>query len=494
MRLSLPWFLGVSICIIFVALFLRLAPISNESVDGDEMFSRHVAMSEASRALNLVRQDLVHPPLYYLLLKETLPKGSPAFALDIRFLSLAAGVASIMIVILAGSLVAPLRGPAILAAFLLALNKTHIFYSQQARSYALFCFLAGMLLLWGLLLDRYERDWMYWLAGTTLMTALLYTHYFGAFYCAAVILPVVLAKSPKRLKILAVASGVFAFTVFLPWVYQEVPVYRGKSGISSILAWQGLPTFFNLKMTFADDVGILDFRGATSLAFLIGAVLICCALLLPNSRNEEEVLNFRIRLTLALTALMPPVLMFVLTWRPLRLPIFGERHVLPSMAATLLLVSYGLWRLAARASKPLRVLVLVIGAIILSVFQALPVWSNWPGPSREPYAVIADWLEHTDLNLPVYTTWPYGIGEPVAFYLERSRQIDELPGCTPNGQCTTDDPMKLPDRFIVLYRPAAQEEDYAVHSLLNRFSITEEKYYSAHNSRWGTRLLVLQER
>jgi hypothetical protein len=484
MRRSLLWFLGVSFCVIFVALFLRLAPISNESVTGDEMFSRRVAMSEASRALNLVRQDLVHPPLYYLLLKQTLPKGSPALATDIRFLSLAAGGASIIIMILTGSMVVPLRGPAILAAFLLALNQTHIFYSQQARSYALFCFLAGMLLLWSLLLDRYERDWTYWLAGTTLMTALLYTHYFGAFYCVAVILPVLLAKSPNRLKILAVASGVVAFEVFLPWFYQVIPVYRRKSGISSNLAWQGLPTFFDLKMIFAQHVGIPDFRGATSLSFLIGAVLICCVFLLPNSRNEEEVLNFRIKLTLALTALMPPVLAFFLTWWPLRLPIFGERHVLPSMAATLLLVSYGLWRLAARASKPLRVLVIVIGAIILSAFQALPVWSNLPGPSREPYAAIADWLKHTELNLPVYTTWPYGIGEPVAFYLERSRSIDELPA----------DPTKLPDRFIVLYRPALRQEVDAVDSLLNRFGITHEKYYSAHNSRWGTRLLVLQER
>lgn len=213
-------------------------------------------------------------------------------------------------------------------------------------------------------------------------------------------------------------------------------------------------------------------------------MLICCALLPANSRNAEEGLNFRSKLTLALTALMPPVLAFFLTFRPLRLPIFGERHVLPSMAATLLLVSYGLWRLAARASNRFRVLALAIGAIILSVFQAVPVWSNWPGPSREPYAAIADRLKHTDRNVPVYTTWLYGIGEPVGFYLEGSRPIEELPA----------DPTKLPDKFIVLYRPAAGKEDAAVHSLLNRFDITEEKYYSAHNSRWGTDLLVLQER
>lgn len=269
MRLSSAWLLGAAICVLCLALFVRLAPISNESVEGDEMFSRHVALSEASQALSLVKQDLVHPPLYYLLLKETLPKGSPASALDIRRLSLAAGIASIMIVILAGALVAPLRGPAMLAALLLALNGTHIFYSQQARSYALFCFLAGLLLLWALLLDRHEGDWAFWAAGTSLMTALLYTHYFGAFYCVAVILPVLLSKSPHRVKLLAVGSGVVAFTAFLPWVYQEVPFYRGKSGISANLDWQGLPTFFDLKMIFADYVGIPNFRGATSLAFLM---------------------------------------------------------------------------------------------------------------------------------------------------------------------------------------------------------------------------------
>jgi len=67
--------------------------------------------------------------------------------------------------------------------------------------------------------------------------------------------------------------------------------------------------------------------------------------------------------------------------------------------------------------------VLVIGAIILSVFQAIPVWSQWPMPSREPYAAIAERLRHTDLDLPVYTTWPYGIGEPVSFYLKQSRRV-----------------------------------------------------------------------
>src|SRR5882762_4125629 len=110
MRLSLPsLLLLVAISVILVAaLFLRLGPISSESVDGDELFSRRVALSETSQALNLVRQDLVHPPLYYLLLKLTLSNNSPASARDIRVLSLTVGMASIIVLILFGFIAAPL--------------------------------------------------------------------------------------------------------------------------------------------------------------------------------------------------------------------------------------------------------------------------------------------------------------------------------------------------------------------------------------------------
>ncbi len=488
MKRSLYLPLSAAVILVLVtALFLRLAPISSESVDGDELFSRRVALSGASQAMNLIREDMVHPPLYYLLLKATLPDGRPATALDIRVLSLATGMASIAVLIVIGFAAPPLRGPSILAAFLLALNRMHIFYSQQARSYALFCFLVGALLLWCLFMDRYGQTWVYWLAGISLMITLLYTHYYGAFYCAAVVAPVLFGSFPRGLKIKAAVASALAFAAFLPWVWLEIAVYREKSGLSSNLAWQGLPTLFDLKMTFAGYLGIPDFRGATSLAFLIGTALLCAALL-PTLRKvkpkEDDDLDFRTKATLVSMALLPPVLAFSLTRGPFRLPIFDERHVLPSILAFLLLVCYGLWRLSLRASRPLGLALLSIGAIVLSVFQFLPVYSNWPGPTRVPYGAIADWLSHTDTDFPVYTTWRYGIGEPVAFYLERSRRIEDLPA----------DPARLPDKCIVLYRPAAAGEETEVNSLLGSFTIIDQRYYSSRNSRWGTDLLVLQKR
>jgi hypothetical protein len=56
-------------------------------------------------------------------------------------------------------------------------------------------------------------------------------------------------------------------------------------------------------------------------------------------------------------------------------------------------------------------------------------------------------------------------------------------------------PAGLPDRFIVLYRPAATKENTTVQSLLDRFEIVGEKQcYSARSSEWGTCMIVLQSR
>lgn len=484
MRESVLRFWGIAISVVALALFFRLARISHESVDGDEMFSLRIAEAETPQAWSLIRQDLVHPPLYYLLLNLTLPTTRPASALDLRMLSLASGAALLVVVTLAGWVVLPLRGPAILTAFLLALNKTQIFYSQQARSYALFCLVTGLLLLWSLLLDRYQRTVVYWLAGTVLMTTLLYIHYFACFYCAAVVLPIVLASRSKQTRVRAVLSLMLAFTAFLPWISQESSVYRENAGLSRNLGWMKRPSVYDLNVTLDDNLGEPDFDKATNLELSIGAVLVVLALL-PGSREHGEWLDIRIKTTLALLALMPPVVCFLLAREPLLLPIFGERHLLPSMPAALILVSFGLWRLASLAAKPLRVAVLVTGVVVLAGLQLFPVWKHWHGTARVPYEAIANRLRMSDSRLPVYTTWYYGIAEPVSFYLKGSMQVQGIP-LHPAEQ--------LPDKCILLYRPASDFEIPAVLPILESFDVLEQQYYSADESGAGTRLVVLQRR
>ncbi len=158
-------FLALAFIILLTGSWLRLRRLQEESVDGDELFSRRVALADTSKAIAAIEQDLVHPPLYYFLLKGTLPiTGSGASG--IRVLSLIAGIASIVIVLLWGVMAPEFRGAALLAATLLALSGPDIYYGQEARSYALYGLLTTLLILWALALERYEDKTMYWVSGT----------------------------------------------------------------------------------------------------------------------------------------------------------------------------------------------------------------------------------------------------------------------------------------------------------------------------------------
>jgi uncharacterized membrane protein len=480
MSFPLKRWLAVAVLLVVFAIFLRVVAISRESLDGDELFSVRVAESAPAKALALIKQDLVHPPLYYFVLKAALPKGRPT-PLEIRDVSLAAGAACIAVVVLIGAVIPPLSGPAMLAAFLLALNKLHIFYSQEARSYALFCLLGAILVLWSLLMDRYGERWSYWGTGAGLMLVLVYTHYFGGIYCAAAVAPVVTTRSARRFRIRALLCLAFAALAFVPWAFEEIPVYHHKSGIDVNLAWQGVPSLYDLKMSFADYLGVPPLPGFTTLVFLIGAVLVAVALF-SRCSNERKCLDRRQRVTLGLMLVAPPLIGFVLSRSPFNLPIFGERHILPSVVPGLLLVCYGVWQLAWRLPRKLHAPALVGATCALALLQAAPLWGNRHEPFRQPYQEIAARLKTADAGLPVYTTWPYGAGQSVAYYLDGRERINEIPR----------DMSKLPDKFIVLYRPAMQRENAVVQKLLSRFDIVESKYYAVGGSEWGTRVVVLQ--
>ncbi len=123
-------FTFLAIFVVLAASCLRILTLQRESVDGDELFSRRVAMANTETAFRLAKEDLVHPPLYYFVLKTLLPVTGTG-ANGIRLLSLVSGVASIVVVLLWGVAVPALKRPTLLAAALLAINPTHIFIASK---------------------------------------------------------------------------------------------------------------------------------------------------------------------------------------------------------------------------------------------------------------------------------------------------------------------------------------------------------------------------
>jgi len=94
-------YLAVLLLMVLGAAF-RLISIEHEALFADELFSRNIAMQPLPHVFELVRQDLVRPPLYYLLLKAAVSIGG-ADALWLRSLSVLCGIASIGLIAILGT-------------------------------------------------------------------------------------------------------------------------------------------------------------------------------------------------------------------------------------------------------------------------------------------------------------------------------------------------------------------------------------------------------
>lgn len=463
--------------IVVLALFLRIRTLNSESLDGDEMFSRRIAMAAPAESWDAIRQDLVHPPLYYYILKADIAVLG-ADANSMRAISLACGVASVFVAALLGFVVPSVRGPALVAATLIAVNPLHIFYSQQTRSYSLYCLEFSILLVWAVLMEHYGHRLCYWVVGCLVSTALIYTHYIGALFAGALLFAILTSSIRRDVKIKSLYVGIIAVIAFLPWLVSEISVYRARGGFAAGTNWQGQPTLYDLRAIWASYLGIPELPCATTAALVLGGTLaaVACWKGWRESRNRPFVWM------LTFSAIAPPLLLFVTSFRPFNQTLFGFRHLLPGIVPAVFLAALGLWEVAQMI--PMRKCALIPGTAVLTAFPAVALVQQWHSPGREPYRDIAVELASMspESRQAVYTTWMYGIGAPVNYYL-KSDFVRPLPSNLSD----------LPTSFVVLYRPSIMDEAEKYKALLKRWPAAAAtcSYLARPTSPFGTRLCAI---
>lgn len=169
----------VLLAIVILAALLRLYRLGHESLWFDEGWSALIAkMGWTSLRSVLLTQPF---PLYYASLNLWAKLGDSEFTL--RLLSAAAGVLSIPLLYKIACFCANRRA-AILAALLLAVSPLHIWYSQEARMYALATLLA-LGATWSFLRALQRDNWAWWGAYALLSAMALYTFYYTAFILLA---------------------------------------------------------------------------------------------------------------------------------------------------------------------------------------------------------------------------------------------------------------------------------------------------------------------
>jgi hypothetical protein len=175
-----------------VGLLLRLLQFS-APFWYDEAFTAMLSRLPFERMMAAVIGD-VHPPLYYLLTHGWQPGA-------LRWLSLGAG----LVCIVAAYALAPGRLGGHGAAWLVALSPFMIYYSAEARAYALIAALYALLIL----TVEHRRVWL-----TTILTgALWWTHYYAPVYVGTLFIYALARR--KWPAAFALGAGSL---LFIPWL------------------------------------------------------------------------------------------------------------------------------------------------------------------------------------------------------------------------------------------------------------------------------------
>jgi mannosyltransferase len=244
------------------ALVLRLWGIGHQSFWYDESLTVDEMHMRFLRMLSTVRLTEVTPPLYFAWAWIWTKLAGPGEA-GLRSLSALAGALTVPAVAACAATLAGRRA-AVIAAALVAANPLLIWYSQEARAYALMTLLCALSWLFFLRAARDGRraDFVLWAAASALALA---THYFALFLVAPeVVWLVARAQRPRSAWSAALSVGVVGLAL-LPFA-----ISRRSRGTQWI---HGIPLQLRLRQIGEQFAG--GFSGSRA---LVGAAAALVAL------------------------------------------------------------------------------------------------------------------------------------------------------------------------------------------------------------------------
>ncbi|HXF60529.1 MAG TPA: hypothetical protein VNK95_02860 [Caldilineaceae bacterium] len=405
------------------ALLLRSFRLGWQPLWWDEGYSIYFATEPLPRMVWLTARD-IHPPLYYALLHVWLALVDSAAPEPARGFSILCGALAIpALAWFAHSLLPARPRVALLAAFLLAINPLHLYYSQEIRMYGLALLLAllATLAFWRLVVklrsdtaaSAMALPWLAYVIGSTLA---LYTVYYTGFLLAAHCLWAGwrFRRAPRALFWLAGAALAILLLQAPWWSYtlpKLIPYVADK-----VIADQdtALPPWDYLwRHAVAFTGGHLPASWPWLEAARIGGVITLALLPLPwrkpgHNAGEASTQGDRdIASALAAFTLVPLLLGFLVN---LRLPFFpdgGERLLLFVLPYLLLWLAWA-WSLALERRTAWSWLGL---PVILAAVAGLVTFYTVPRYSDHDYRPLIRYVtQHSRATDTVFAIFPWQVG------------------------------------------------------------------------------------
>jgi hypothetical protein len=267
----------------------------------DEVFSVHAARHQWGGLLEFVALDLIHPPLFYLLLKVWMAlAGGGESVWWLRLFPLLTQAAAVVPLLLLGRELGVRRDEMRVALLLWAVNGYLIQYAQELRMYSLLllCALCSLWLFARFTDAKARRRRTGALAALFAVNLLLvYTHYFGWLLVGleALFIAIWRREKLKPFAVSLIALGV----CFSPWLWLVLRAsVAGEGLLAQNIGWQARPRLADIFHPFLLLHEPFRFR-----------------------RNTYEPLVLRVDVWLTVVLFAPPFV--VLCWRAVR----QRRHV-----------------------------------------------------------------------------------------------------------------------------------------------------------------------
>ncbi len=289
---------------------LRLYRLGDQNIWWDEGHAIWAARQDLYQTTRITAYD-VHPPLYLWLLHGWLRLvGESEFA--VRYLSLLGGVLTVaLLYVVARRLVG--RHAALIATWLIATARFHIWWSQEARMYiwATFFALLSVYFFTRLRQNSVRVWWAYILASA----ATLYTLYLSAlvlFFENVFIALTVWHKPHKRHTVYTWAlSQLGVLLLYAPWLYMAAPRIRHDASKASFTLGQVWQLYGTVLTTGVST----DLDRYTWLLVAFGVLAVAGIALLVFDRTQPQRYGFvgwEIGVLLALPLVLPPVVVYAL--------------------------------------------------------------------------------------------------------------------------------------------------------------------------------------
>lgn len=452
---------------ILVFLLARLQDLSAYSFWYDEIWSLEAVRSGWGTLLLTVREDLVHPPLFYLLLKIWHGLWTESEA-AMRLFSVSLSILLIFPVI-AICRRAGVTWYVIAAVILiLAVNSYLVGYHQQVRMYALLSLLS-MAAIWTYLrvleFAAGRKGFLRWVLFGLLSIALIYTHYFGWLVLVCLFLCTLLLERRligRHLLVLLICG-----LVFLPWLLAIIPAYFAREGLESNIGWIERPSIASLIWYFGGLHGELGIRNTTRLGLLLFSIPLVVWLIWRTRQVLTGSLDIVDRpiVVLAMVGLLPPVLALSVAMILPQAP-WGDRHLIISAVPYLVAVVLAVSRLWGTRLSGVHISLLVLWAVFAFYRE---------GPPREnhvDFRVLAgtafeQQVEHL-LTLERFVTLP------MRYYSQDRYTVTEIPhdaDLNNDGEWITArrgssrrtvEDAGLPENCLVNWHASSADEDYIV--------------------------------